>query len=386
MSNFPKHPFQALNQALRVPVAALLVHWEIALRSGLPHRSWAWKTCLGLGLFAVGCTSAPKQTTLLPAERDTPRSAAIAARASGDIRPVSYSPLPTGQVARSARYSPSSSATASRPAGSPKAALFPTTLRPSTDGPLLDMLRPSNDRIWSPDQAELPYAEIHGDLVKVHNIRNAEYRTVDDYTVHYYDKIFDLRKIKSVDFIQVPFADTPSIAHVMLSFGFDGDQYVVLSVEIRKEKGEAYSAVKGFFNQYELMYVLADERDVIWKNSIGWQCEVYVWRTKATPEQARELFLDVMRRVNKLQRKPEFYNTITNNCTTNIRQHINHLVPDRVPYDYRVLLPGYSDKLAYDLGLLDTSLPYESARVKARVNYKAYLCREDADFSAKIRR
>jgi hypothetical protein len=386
MSNFPKHPFQALNQALRVPVAALLVHWEIALRSGLPHRSWAWKTCLGLGLFAVGCTSAPKQTTLLPAERDTPRTAAIAARASGDIRPVSYSPLPTGQVARSARYSPSSSATASRPAGSPKAALFPTTLRPSTDGPLLDMLRPSNDRIWSPDQAELPYAEIHGDLVKVHNIRNAEYRTVDDYTVRYYDKIFDLRTIKSVDFIQVPFADTPAIAHVMLSFGFEGDQYVVLSVEIRKEKGEAYSAVKGFFNQYELMYVLADERDVIWKNSIGWQCEVYVWRTKATPEQARELFLDVMRRVNKLQRKPEFYNTITNNCTTNIRQHINHLVPDRVPYDYRVLLPGYSDKLAYDLGLLDTSLPYESARVKARVNYKAYLCREDADFSAKIRR
>lgn len=264
--------------------------------------------------------------------------------------------------------------------------LFPTTLKLNTDGPLPETLRPSNDRVWSPDQAVLPWAEFRGELVRVHNIRNCEYRTVDDYTVRHYDKTFDLRKIRSVDFLQVPFADTPAIAHVMLSFGFEDKDYLVLSVEIRKELGEKYSAAKGFFNQYELMYVLADERDVLWKNSIGWKCEVYLWRTKATPEQARDLCLDVLRRVNKLQTQPEFYNTITNNCTTNVRQHINRLAPDRVPYDYRVLLPGYSDKLAYELGLFATTLSYEEARAKARVNYQAYLHRDDPQFSQRIRR
>jgi hypothetical protein len=264
--------------------------------------------------------------------------------------------------------------------------LFPTTLKLNTDGPLAKMTRPSNDRDWSPDQAVLAYAEFQGDLVTVHNIRNSEYRTVDDYTVRHYDKTFDLRKLKSVDFIIVPFADTPSIAHVMLSFGFDDKDYLVSSIEIRKERGEAYSAMKGFFNQYELMYVLADERDVLWKNSIGWLCEVYIYRTKATPVQARELFVDVMRRVNKLADAPEFYNTLTNNCTTNVRQHINHLVPGKVPYDYRVLLPGYSDRLAYDLGLIDTNLSFEQEKARAKVNYQAYLYREDADFSQKIRR
>jgi hypothetical protein len=253
------------------------------------------------------------------------------------------------------------------------------------DGPVQKMMRPSNDRVWSPDQAVMPQVEIRGDRATVRNIRNSEYRTVDDYTAHYYDKTFDLRRLDSVDFLIVPFADTPSIAHTMLSFGFGGKDFVVLSVEIRKEKGEKYSAVKGFFNQYELMYVLADERDVIWKNSIGWLCDVYLYRTTATPKQARELFVDVARRINKLTVEPEFYNTLTNNCTTNIRRHINHLAPDRVPYDYRVLLPGYSDRLAYDLGLLATNTSFEETKRRAKVNYAAYLYRDAADFSQRIR-
>ena len=259
------------------------------------------------------------------------------------------------------------------------------TLKLDTDGPLLRMLRPSNDRQWSPDQAILPYAEVQGDMVRVHNIRNSTYRTVDDYTVHYYDKTFDLQKLTSVDFIVVPFDDTPAIAHVMLSFGFEGKDYLVSSVEIRKQRGQKFSSLAGFFNQYTLMYVLADERDIFWKNSIGWLSEVYLYRTKATPAQARELFVDVLRRVNKLVREPEFYNTLTNNCTTNVRQHINHLAPDRVPLDYRVVLPGYSDQLAYDLGLLDTSRSFEETRTRARVNYQAYLYRDDPDLSRKIR-
>ena len=190
-------------------------------------------------------------------------------------------------------------------------------------------------------------------IVTVFNIRSSDYRTYDDFDVHYYDKTFDLNKLTTVDFIVVPFNDAPGIAHTMLSFGFEDQDYVAVSVEIRREKGEKYNVLKGFVRQYELMYVVADERDVITKNANKSPSEVYLYHSTATPEQARELFVDVMQRVDKLIEQPEFYNTLSNNCTTNIRNHINHLKPDRVPYDYRVLLPGYADRLAYDLELIE---------------------------------
>ena len=123
--------------------------------------------------------------------------------------------------------------------------------------------------------------------------------------------------------------------------------------------------MKGFFQQYGLMYVVASERDVIQRRVNCDLSDVFLYRSTATPEQARKLFLDVMRRVNKLAREPEFYDTLTNNCTTNIRNHINHLKPDEIPYDYRVLLPGYSDRLAYDLGLIERHGSYEETRLRA---------------------
>ena len=172
----------------------------------------------------------------------------------------------------------------------------------------------------------------------------------------------------------------------MLSFGFEDEDYLAVSVEIRRERGEEFSPIKGFFQQYELMYVVADERDVIQKRVNCDLSEVYLYHSTATPQQARTLFKDVMRRVDKLAREPEFYDTLTNNCTTNIRNHINHLKPDEVPYDYRVLLPGYSDQLAYDLGLIEHHGPYEETRDRANVNYLAYLHRDAPDFSVLIRR
>jgi hypothetical protein len=232
----------------------------------------------------------------------------------------------------------------------------------------------------------MPVAEIVGNTAAIHNIRNCHYRTIDDYDLAYYDKTLDLNRLKTVDFIVAPFNDLPGIAHTMISFGFEDNYHLVTSVEIRKEKGEAYDPIKGFLRQYELIYVLGDERDLIPKYSNQYLCEVYVYRSTATPEQARELFQDVMQRVNKLHRQPEFYNTLTNNCTTNIRQHINHLKPDRVPYDYRVLLPGYSDSLAYDLGLIVPHGSFEETKQYAKVNYQAYLYRDDPQFSDKIRR
>lgn len=306
--------------------------------------------------------------------------------------PITNDGSPRGPVHLTS-FSPQSTdgwtpASVPKPAGGPGDSTFGNlpSLELATDGPLARMVLPTNDGPWSPDQAVLPWAEFHDDAVTVHNIRNAYYRTVDDYTVRLYDKTFDLRRLTSVDLIVVPFNDTPSIAHVMLSFGFQDKDFLVSSVEIRKRTGQSYSALAGFFNQYTLMYVLADERDVIWKETMGFLCEADLYRTKATPRQAQEMFVDVMQRANKLARRPEFYNTVTNNCTTNVRTHVNHLLPDRVPYDYRVLLPGYAPEMAYDLGLIEKHGTFEQTKAVAKINFKAYLYYEDPGFSQKIRR
>lgn len=254
------------------------------------------------------------------------------------------------------------------------------------NGDLLKSVQPSNDREWTPEQAVLASADFHGKKVTVHNIRNCRWRTLDDFTLEHYDKTFDLRKLRSVDFIVVPFNESPSLGHTMLSFGFDGDEYLAVSVEIRKERGEAFNPINGFLQQYEIIYVVADERDVIQRRVNCDLSDVYLYRSTATPEQAQKLFVDVMKRVNKLTKEPEFYDTLTNNCTTNIRNHINHLGVLAVPYDYRVLLPGYSDRLAYDLGLIRHRGSYEETRLQAKVNYQAYLHRDDPEFSKKIRR
>jgi len=272
---------------------------------------------------------------------------------------------------------------ATMPGMVPDGPMFPS-LKLNED--LFKSFKPSNDRQWTPGMEVMPKADFRGDKVAIRNIRSSQYRSYDDFDVYYYDKTFDLGKLTTVDFIVVPFNEMPGIAHTMLSFGFEDQDYVAVSVEIRREKGEKYNVLKGFLRQYELMYVVADERDVIVKNANKSPSEVYLYRSTATPEQARELFVDVMKRVDKLIDEPEFYNTLTNNCTTNIRRHINHLKPDRVPYDYRVLLPGYADRLAYDLDLIEHNGTFEQTKESAQINYQAYLYRDDPDFSQKIRR
>jgi len=265
----------------------------------------------------------------------------------------------------------------------PEEAMFPTLkLNPDLTKPLA----PSNQRDWTPEQAKLALAEFDGHRVTVRNIRDCRWRSPDDFSVSYSDKTFDLNDLRSVDFIVVPFNETPSLGHTMLSFGFENGEHLAVSVEIRKERGEAYNPIAGFFRQYELIYVVASERDVIEKRVACDLSDVYLYRSTATPDQAGELFVDVMRRVDKLAKSPEFYDTLTNNCTTNIRNHVNHLKADRVPYDYRVLLPGYSDELAYDLGLIEHHGSYSETRLRARVNYQAYLHRDDPMFSEAIRR
>ncbi len=246
-------------------------------------------------------------------------------------------------------------------------------------------MRPSNDRDWSPDQEVLPEASVKGDLVSFKNIRNFEYRSTTDYTPHYYDKTFDVSKLKNVFYIVEPFSTFAGSAHTFLSFEFEGDQFVSISVEIRKEKGEKFAASKGMFNQYEMMYVVGDERDVVKLRSNYRKDKVYVYPTKASIEKKRALFLDMVEHINYLKDHPEFYNTLTNTCTTKIVAHINKISPKRVPFSFKILLPGYSDKLAYDLGLIDTELPFEEARAKYLINGRALKYADAPDFSVRIR-
>ena len=256
---------------------------------------------------------------------------------------------------------------------------------------------PSNDRDWRPELATLATAEFDGDKVAVSNIRNCSYFSEDVYVVDHYDKTFDMNRLRGVDFIVVPFKMAPSLAHTMLSFEFESDQvdaasgepkteHLAVSVEARLENGETYSPLKGTAKQFELQYVVADERDVLQLRTEHRDVDVFVYRVKAPPAKVRELFMDVMGRTNQLARKPEFYDTISNNCTNNIVRHINKLNPGRVPWDPRLALPGMSDQFAYDLGLLDTSKPFAELKREAHINAVAKRAKNATDFSSAIRR
>lgn len=250
----------------------------------------------------------------------------------------------------------------------------------------MSLKAPSNDRDWLPGLDVLPTAEFDGTQVTVKNIRNCTYLTENDYVLDYYDKTFDLMKLTSVDFIVVPFKDAPALAHTMLSFGFEDKDYLVISVEARLEKGETYSPLKGVMGEHELMYVVGDERDLILLRTQHRDVDVYVYRAQVQPRDVRAMFVDMLKRANQLAEKPEFYDTLTNNCTTNIVDHINKLRPNFIAYTYQVVLPGHSDRLAYDLGLLDRRVPFETLKRRAHVNARANAFATREDFSRQIRR
>lgn len=250
---------------------------------------------------------------------------------------------------------------------------------------LVFVVRPSNDRDWALDQAILPYAEINGNQVSVHNIRNFLYTSTYDYTPDYYDATFDLEKIKNVYFVVEPFSGYVGAAHTFLSFEFDDNRFVSISVEIRKEKGESFSAIKGMLRQYELIYVIADERDVVKLRSNYRHDQVYVYPIKTTPEKMRAVFVSMIERANKLKAEPEFYNTLVSNCTTNIAKHVNEISPGRVAWDITFLLPENADEYVYKLGLIDDALSFEETRAAHFINNLAMQYADSPDFSLKIR-
>jgi hypothetical protein len=223
-----------------------------------------------------------------------------------------------------------------------------------------------------------------GDTVFVDTIRNFTYTSTSDYSPSYYNKRIDLNTVKSVDFIVEPF-ESIGAAHTFLSFGFDDGSYLAISVEIRKEVGESFSPWKGVLRQFELMYVIADERDVIDLRVNHRKDTVYLYPALVSREDARALFVHILTRAQKLAQEPEFYNTLVSNCTTNIVAHVNTLRDEPLTWDYRMLFPEDSDVLAKDLGLIAQGMTIEEAREKYRINERAEQYADDPEFSKKIR-
>jgi hypothetical protein len=243
----------------------------------------------------------------------------------------------------------------------------------------------SNDRDWEREVANLPYATINGDMITIHNIRNFGYRTETDFDPRWETRTYDLAKLDSADIIAVYWAGK-AIAHVMVSFGFEDKDYLAVSIETRKEKGENYSTLAGFFRQYELYYVVADERDVVRVRTTYRQPQedVYIYRVNGPIQNLRRVFLDYIKSMNDLRERPSYYNTLTTNCTTSILFH-TRMNPESPPMSWKILLSGYVPDYLYELGRLDTKRPFAELERMSRVNERAHAAGADAEFSQRIR-
>lgn len=242
-------------------------------------------------------------------------------------------------------------------------------------------LKPSNDRAWQPDVAQTAWAEIDGDHVTIHNVRNCDYRTEGDYTPHWETRSYDLSQIRGMD-IFLTYWGSPWIAHPIVSFQFGDNDYIAMSIETRKEVGEQYSAIRGFFRYYELIYTVSDERDVVrLRTNYRKGEETYLFHTRATPEHARATFLNYLKKINRIRNRAEWYNALTNNCTTNIAT-----LAGEPQLDWRVLLNGRADQMLFERGDLATgNLPFAQLKQQAHINAAARAANDAPDFSRRIR-
>jgi hypothetical protein len=243
----------------------------------------------------------------------------------------------------------------------------------------------SNDRDWQPEVAVTPYATVKGDLVTIYGVRNFDYRTEKDFDPRWETRTYDLGKLDSADIIAVYWAGK-AIAHTMVSFGFQEKDFLAISIETRKEKGEEYSTLAGFFRHYELVYIVADERDLIRVRTTYRepQEDVYIYRTRAPLRNIRRIFLDYLQTMNDMHKRPRFYNTLTTNCTTGIAMH-SRINPESPPMSWKVLLSGYLPDYLYELGRIDTSRPFPELEKISHVNDRAHAADKDPAFSQRIR-
>lgn len=245
--------------------------------------------------------------------------------------------------------------------------------------------QPRNDRDWTVDQKILSFGEIDGDVIDLHNVRNYSYRTTTDYDIAYYDRSVNVSEIESMWFMIEHFGEFDGLAHALFSFGFSDGSYIAISPEIRKEIGEDFSPTKGMLREFELMYVVADEEDVIKLRTNYRNDTVYLYPLDATQEFMQEVFVDMIEKVNRLYDEPEFYHTVTNSCSMSLLKHVNKFYPAGISVNAQVLLPGYSDSMLYERGFILTNLSLEDARERYMITEVAQQHGDAPGFSKAIR-
>jgi Domain of unknown function (DUF4105) len=245
-------------------------------------------------------------------------------------------------------------------------------------------LRPSNDFIWADDVAQMTTGTVDGNRVTLHNLRNFEWRSDSDYTQRWETRRYELDHLSSVDMI-MSYWSGPAIAHMLVSFGFDGADHVAFSVEIRRQQGQSFSEIGGFFKEFELSIIAADERDVIRVRTNVRGEDDYLYRIKMPISAMRSLFLAYIDQANSLVRTPRFYNTVTANCTTLV-YHIMKRIVGYLPLDYRLLLSGYLPQYVYKIGGLAPHYTFEDLRARGRITERAKGADRSESFSADIRR
>lgn len=243
-------------------------------------------------------------------------------------------------------------------------------------------LAPSHDRVWADDVARLLRAEVDGDRVVLHDVRDFEWRTPEDYDVRWETRTYDLRRLRSADLV-MSYWMGPAIAHTLVSFGFDDGERVVFSLEIRKERHERFSAIGGFFREFETVLIAADERDIVRTRSNARGEDVYLYRLNVPPQDLRALFLGYLDEAERIHRQPAFYNTVTSNCTTIVFDLARRLAPG-LPLDPRLLLSGYFDGYVHDQGGLAPGVDLATLRARGHVNARARAA-DRADYSRAIR-
>jgi Domain of unknown function (DUF4105) len=244
-------------------------------------------------------------------------------------------------------------------------------------------LKPSNDGNWQPDVAQLAWADINGDEFTFHNVRNCDYRTDTDYTPHWETRTVRLSQITGID-LAIDYWGSPWIAHPIVSFQFADAPPLCFSIEIRKKLGQTYSTIGGLYRQYELIYIAADERDVIRMRTNYRHEDIYLYHLTAPPNRARERFLEYVHSLNALRTQPRWYNAITTNCTTSIRSQ--HPSKERIRWDWRILLNGKGDELLYQDGALVTGgLPFAELKAQSLIDDRAKRADKSPDFSQLIR-
>lgn len=248
-------------------------------------------------------------------------------------------------------------------------------------------VRPSLERNWTNDQKVLSETSFNPDgTVSIRNVRNIDYVSTSTYTPNYYDAIYDPDEIVRAWFLVEPFGSLGA-AHTLVSFEFEDGRYLAVSAEIRKEQGESFSPIKGMLRRYELVYVVADERDVVRLRTNYRKDKVYLYPINGDKEKVKQVFLGMLTRANKLATEPEMYNTLTSNCTTNIVSHVRKFSDREIPWwDFRYLFPATVDKVAHEHGMIHTSLSLEEARAKYFITDRAQAADKSPEFSSLIRK